>query len=217
MTDTEQAKRTARSLAIARRDAMPLEVREQKSAWICEQLAAALDQLLVKNLVSSHPSAGNSLRPSATVAAYAAMRSEADPSAFARYAEENGCIVAYPCMLDPQKSAASSQRMCMRAVRQQDLGDAPFIAHPARPFADEMIDGERFPIVPACDIDLIVVPVVAFDERNMRLGYGGGCYDRYLPTLRADCQIVGIAFDEQRFAAVPTDPHDLALPRIIFA
>ena len=50
-----------------------------------------------------------------------------------------------------------------------------------------------------------------------RLGYGGGCYDRYLPTLSPACQIIGIAFDEQRVDHVPTDAHDLPLPHIISA
>ena len=53
--------------------------------------------------------------------------------------------------------------------------------------------------------------------RSSRCGYGGGCYDRYLPALRPDCQIVGIAFDEQCISHVPTDAHDLTLPRIISA
>lgn len=64
---------------------------------------------------------------------------------------------------------------------------------------------------------MIVVPLVAFDRAGARLGYGGGCYDRYLPTLRPDCQIVGIAFEEQRVDHVPTDVHDLPLPNIISA
>ena len=50
-----------------------------------------------------------------------------------------------------------------------------------------------------------------------RLGYGGGCYDRYLPTISPACQIIGIAFDEQRVDHVPTDTHDLPLPHIISA
>ena len=217
MADIDQVKHSARSQAIARRDAMPRELREQKSDRICSQLKAILDRLLAKVPDANRPPMSSVRRPSATVAVYATMRSEADPSAFARYAEERGCVVAYPCMLDPRESAARAQRMCMRAARQQDLDAAPFIAHPARPFASDAIDSSLFPIVPAREIDLIVVPIVAFDEHNLRLGYGGGCYDRYLPTLRPGCQIVGIAFDEQRLAAVPASPHDQALQRILHA
>ena len=107
--------------------------------------------------------------------------------------------------------------MCMRAVDAGDAGAAPFIAHPTRAFTAEDLDNSRFPIVPAETLDMIVVPLVAFDRTGARLGYGGGCYDRYLPTLSPACQVVGIAFDEQRIDHVPTDAHDLPLPNIISA
>ena len=145
------------------------------------------------------------------------MGSEVDPSPFARYAESLGCTVSYPCMLPRSEVDASGQRMCMRAVRDADAASAPFIAHPTRALPSCDIDPVRYPVVPAAAIDLIVVPLVAFDVRGMRLGYGGGCYDRYLPTLRPDCQIIGIAFDEQQVECVPAGPHDRALPRIISA
>ena len=64
---------------------------------------------------------------------------------------------------------------------------------------------------------MIVVPLAAFDRAGARLGYGGGCYDRYLPMLSPECQIIGIAFDEQRVDHIPTDAHDLPLPNIISA
>ena len=79
------------------------------------------------------------------------------------------------------------------------------------------IGSNRFPIVPAEALDMIVVPLVAFDQTGARLGYGGGCYDRYLSMLSPVCQIVGIAFDEQRVDHIPTDAHDLPLPHIISA
>ena len=58
---------------------------------------------------------------------------------------------------------------------------------------------------------------ISRDRAGTRLGYGGGCYDRYLPMLSPVCQIVGIAFDEQRVGHVPTDAHDLPLPNIVSA
>lgn len=67
------------------------------------------------------------------------------------------------------------------------------------------------------EIDAVVVPMVAFDAGNMRLGYGGGNYDRFLRELRSDAVVCGIAFQEQEVEAVPTEPHDLALPKIVVA
>ena len=206
MLDVVQQKQAARAEALARRGDIPQALREQKSASISSQLAAKLDRLL-----------GSPQGDPATVATYATMGSESDPSAFASYAERRGCRVAYPCMLSSAEAAACGQRMNMRVVAAGDASAAPFIAHPTRAFAAADIDSGRFPIVPAEALDMIVVPLVAFDRTGARLGYGGGCYDRYLPTLRPDCQIIGIAFDEQCISHVPTDAHDLPLPRIISA
>ena len=204
MLDVVQQKQAARVKALARRDDIPQALREQKSASISSQLAAKLDRLL-----------GGRQGDPVTLATYAAMGSEPDPIVFASYAERRGCRVAYPCMLSAAEAAACGQRMCMRAVAAGDASAAPFIAHPTRAFAAADIDSSRFPIVPAEALDMIVVPLVAFDRAGARLGYGGGCYDRYLPTLRSDCQIIGIAFDEQCVDHVPIDAHDLLLPNII--
>ena len=192
-----------RRAVIARRDAIDLDVRAAKSAVICTRL--------VELLGSSDPAAPR------TVAVYAAMGSEADPAAFAAAAAARGWRVAYPCMLSAAEAAACGQRMCMRAVAADDASAAPFIAHPTRAFAATDIDSSHFPIVPAEVLDMIIVPLVAFDRAGARLGYGGGCYDRYLPTVSPACHVIGIAFDKQRVDDVPTDAHDLPLPNIISA
>lgn len=192
-----------RRAMIARRDALDLDVRAAKSAAICARLVELLGRL---DAAAPH-----------TVAVYAAMGSEADPAAFAATAAKRGWCVAYPCMLSAAEAAACGQRMCMRAVAAGDVGAAPFIAHPTWAFTATDIDSDRFPVMPAEVLDMVVVPLVAFDRAGARLGYGGGCYDRYLPMLSPACQIVGIAFDEQRVDHIPTDAHDLPLPNIISA
>lgn len=192
-----------RRAVIARRDAIDLDVRAAKSAVICARL--------VERLGRSDPAAPH------TVAVYAAMGSEVNPAAFAAAAAKRDWRVAYPCMLSAAEATACGQRMCMRAVAADDASAAPFIAHPARAFAATDIDSDRFPIVPAAELDMVVVPLVAFDRTGARLGYGGGCYDRYLPTVAPERPIVGIAFDEQRVDHVPTDAHDLSLPNIVSA
>lgn len=192
-----------RRAVIARRDAIDLDVRAAKSAVVCARLIELLDRL-------------GAAAPY-TVAVYAAMGSEVDPAAFAAAAAARGWRVAYPCMLSASDAAACGQRMCMRAVAAGDVSTAPFIAHPTRAFAATDIDSNRCPIVPAAELDIVVVPLVAFDRAGARTGYGGGCYDRYLPTVAPECLIVGIAFDEQRVDHVPTDAHDLPLPNIVSA
>ena len=197
--DKDELRRTV----IARRNALDLNVRAAKSAVACARLVELLDRL---GAAAPH-----------TVAVYAAMGSEVDPAAFAAAAAARGWRVAYPCMLSASDAAACGQRMCMRAVAAGDVSTAPFIAHPTRAFVATDIDSNRCPIMPAAELDIVVVPLVAFDRAGARLGYGGGCYDRYLPTVAPECLIVGIAFDEQCVDHVPTDAHDLPLPNIVSA
>ena len=205
--DTEKAE--LRRRARARREALTVQTRARKSSRICEAL--------VQEILEAPHGSDSAMPPHPTVAVYAAFGSEADPAAFALAAERAGWRVAYPCMLAHNEAAVSGQHMCMRAVRWSERDAAPFLSHPTRACTLTADDVERFPTAPASKLDAVVIPLVAFDENGNRLGYGGGCYDRYLPALRPGCQVIGIAFDEQRFGQVPTGPLDRPLPRIISA
>lgn len=63
------------------------------------------------------------------------------------------------------------------------------------------------------EIELILVPCVAFDEYGRRLGHGGGHFDRLLG--RHGGLKICLAFEGQRLAAVPVDPHDVPVDIII--
>lgn len=71
------------------------------------------------------------------------------------------------------------------------------------------------PKIAVHDIDVVIVPAVAYDKNCYRLGYGGGFYDRFLNELRNDAITVGIAFDLQIFESVPKEDHDAQLNYII--
>ena len=66
---------------------------------------------------------------------------------------------------------------------------------------------------PLNDIDLIIVPGVAFDHRGYRLGYGGGYYDSLLMIYPKPT--IGLAYECQLVDEVPCDPHDLPVDKII--
>lgn len=72
-------------------------------------------------------------------------------------------------------------------------------------------DGDR--IVP----QVLIVPLLAFDRRGYRLGYGGGFYDRTLEGLRATGPVlaIGFAFAAQEMAEVPTEATDQPLDMIV--
>jgi 5-formyltetrahydrofolate cyclo-ligase len=63
------------------------------------------------------------------------------------------------------------------------------------------------------EVDLILVPGVAFDRAGGRLGYGGGYYDRFLSACPAPR--VALAFHLQVVDHVPREPHDLRVHRIV--
>lgn len=65
------------------------------------------------------------------------------------------------------------------------------------------------------DIDLVIVPGVAFDISGNRMGYGGGYYDRFLQILPEKTKIIAIAFEEQIYPSIPKDMHDIKMKHII--
>ena len=64
------------------------------------------------------------------------------------------------------------------------------------------------------EIDLLIVPGVAFTRDGNRLGYGGGYYDRFIP-LCTRARVVALAFREQLVDRLPAEPHDLPIPQLI--
>jgi 5-formyltetrahydrofolate cyclo-ligase len=64
-----------------------------------------------------------------------------------------------------------------------------------------------------CRPDWVLVPLLAFDRRGGRLGYGGGYYDRTLPLLPG-ATAIGCAFAAQEVPEVPTGPGDVRLDAV---
>lgn len=73
------------------------------------------------------------------------------------------------------------------------------------------------PAAMAAKPDIVLVPLLAFDRRGHRLGYGGGYYDRTLKTLRAARPIlaIGLAFQAQEVPVVPSDGADARLDYVV--
>ena len=65
--------------------------------------------------------------------------------------------------------------------------------------------------VSTAEIDVVLVPGLAFDGAGGRLGRGKGFYDHFLPTLRADAFTCAVCFGVQVIEAVPMEPHDVRL------
>jgi 5-formyltetrahydrofolate cyclo-ligase len=65
------------------------------------------------------------------------------------------------------------------------------------------------------DLDLIMVPGVAFDRSGARMGHGKGYYDKLLQHARLDAPLVALAFECQLFPEIPTAQHDIFMDKII--
>ena len=69
-------------------------------------------------------------------------------------------------------------------------------------------------VVRADENSLILVPGCAFTRDGLRMGYGGGYYDRYMQMYK-EAVTVGYAFEEQLFDAIPSEAHDRRLDFVV--
>jgi 5-formyltetrahydrofolate cyclo-ligase len=69
--------------------------------------------------------------------------------------------------------------------------------------------------VPAAELDLVMVPGVAFTRDGARMGHGKGYYDKLLEHARPDAPLVALAFECQLFDEIPTQAHDVFMDKII--
>lgn len=63
--------------------------------------------------------------------------------------------------------------------------------------------------------DVLLAPVVGFDDRGYRLGYGGGYFDRTLATLPKPWRAIGVGYAAARLEGFEPLPHDIALQAIV--
>lgn len=152
-----------------------------------------------RSLAFSHiPSLFNAyLRAGVTLAGYVAKGSEADPARLLVQAHEQGCQIALPHV--------TSKTAPMRFLRWS----------PGEPlFAGAFGLMQPDPHAPVLRPDILLVPLVAFDDRLMRLGQGAGHYDRALSLLE-NSFAVGLGWSIQHAAVLPDDPWDIPLNAVL--
>lgn len=95
-----------------------------------------------------------------------------------------------------------------RYTGHQDLCEGAF--HIMEPMGEVFSDYSQ--------IDVILVPGMAYDAAGHRLGRGRGYYDRFLSVLNSQCSIpksIGVCFDFQKVPEVPTDGYDIPVDEVI--
>jgi 5-formyltetrahydrofolate cyclo-ligase len=138
--------------------------------------------------------------PGTVVSGFSPLKSEISPLPLLRRLADAGASLALPVVI------GRGQPLVMRAW---SFG-APLVS---------CVWGIREPPADAPELnpDILIVPLLAFDRRGHRIGYGAGYYDMTIARLRAIKPVtaIGIAFAAQEIAAVPATPRDARLDLVL--
>lgn len=178
-------KRAARQALIARRDALPVEVRVEASATI----ATRTSELLADRLAAG-----------AVVALYAAKGSEVATAELDALLRARGLRVVYPRVLHDTRQLAFSE-VTLGALLPSKYG----LGEPAA----------ELPALEVEEIAAFVMPGLAFDRAGGRIGWGKGHYDATLARASEGALRVGLAYECQIVESVPREPHDVPVHFII--
>jgi len=161
---------------------------------LADEAVDAANRLAMNLSAAIAPSSGT------IVSGYWPMRNEIDPRPCLSALWANGCRIALPVVPD------GNQGLVFREWEpDEDLVPGPFGTSEPGPEAEVV-----YP-------QLLLVPLLAFDRRGRRLGYGGGYYDRTLASLREwqTVRAIGVAYEGQEIDAVPAGAHDALLDGVV--
>lgn len=136
----------------------------------------------------------------AVIGVYHPVAGEASPLGYARWFAERGHSIVLPWFAE--RAAPMQFRVWTNPFDDDDLITAPYGG--LQPAESE---AEAAPAV-------LIVPLLGFTANGHRLGQGGGHYDRYL-AHHAAAVAIGIAWDCQLEAELPTEPHDIPLRAVV--
>lgn len=173
------------------------QLRNQIKAGLSALNDSACAQL---SLVASHNVCNHAAYQNAkTILCYIAMQKETDPVDVARRAYEEGKRVAFPYCVGPHSMIALQPETpdCLEIGAYGILAPMP----------------ARSKEIPPDEIDLIIVPGLAFDIHGGRIGRGAGFYDRYLQ--RTNALRMGFCFHTQIVERIPMEQHDCVMHALV--
>ena len=129
-----------------------------------------------------------------TVAVYVSKEDEVDTRSLIQQMIDDGKTVCVPV------SYPESRDMCFYRIKSLDglVPNSFGVLEPTPKIVDVVFSSE---------IDLFIIPMLAFDQEGNRLGYGGGYYDKYLK--KASGYKLGIAYDIQMAGSIETNDNDV--------
>ena len=187
MTEIEvMNKKQQRKLAVDRRRALTQDERDEKSRVICDILTRLIKEPRYSEV--------------RTIFSYRGTWDEVNVDAFNDWAEVQGYRVAYPISLPKgiMKAAVPAEDNAWHRA-------AYGILEPVM---------ENSKILEPVDIDLVIVPCVAFDEYGNRCGHGAGYYDRFMTSIPPESLIM-VAFEAQRLEKLVIEETDIPIRMIV--
>ena len=176
-------KRTIRKEVLKRRDAITATDKKAK------------DDLIKNNLLTLPE-----FDKARVILFYASYKSEVDTFDLMRYCFTNSKKIALP-KVDP----LSSELVIYK------INDLSELSLGYQNIPEPNVSEER--IMNVSDIDLIIVPGVAFDDQCNRLGYGNGFYDKMLNEKSSPA--VALSYEEQIMDSLPVQSHDIKMDIIV--
>jgi 5-formyltetrahydrofolate cyclo-ligase len=185
LSDLQQTKKALREKAHAARNALP--DKDERSRVICERLVALPEYARAR-----------------TVLWYVDVRSEVRTRHYLPTALRQGKRIVVPYCVEGEL-----ELFLLTSMEQLALGMYRILEPKAE------LRGHPDKRVAPAELDLVVVPGVAFDRSGARMGHGFGYYDKLLQHARPDAPLIALAFECQLFDAIPTQPHDVFMDRIV--
>lgn len=175
-------------------------IRQQAQANRCAQV----DKDAVSRLICQRFAALSEYARAATVMGYVHMRNEVRTRSFLPDILAQGKRLVVPYCVGDELAL-----FCLHDMDELALGTFGILEPKPelRNREDRRID--------VTEVDLIMVPGVAFDHRGGRVGHGKGYYDRLLRQARPDTSLVALAFECQLFPEIPMQPHDVFMDKVV--
>lgn len=155
------------------------------------------------SIIREHLLSSGEFKAAATVMAYVSLPQEVDTLDIIQEALKQGKRVGVPYIIPGEgKMIASEIKKNCRLEK--------------GPLGIEQPGSSHVKAIPLEEIDLVIVPALAYDKKNMRLGRGKGFYDTFLREERKQSpKTIGLAFSFQVVNILPRSPHDMPVDRVI--
>lgn len=169
---------------------------KNKKSLLKREIKEIMDNSIFNKIIES-----NFYKDAKTILVYVSFNGEVETHRFIKYALKDGKNICIPKVLSKEDG--------MKAIKIDSF--------------DELKKGAYGILEPKNltkkieekDIELILIPGVAFDKNGGRIGYGGGFYDKFLKKVRKDTFKIALAYDFQILDEVPLEEHDVKIDGII--